>query len=141
MAQKKILVAVDGSDYSNKVLDKTIEFARLLNNTEIVFVYCHERFPAILGQPYRDQEISKIISRAEKLVRPLVQRLRNEYIQVHERLLEEPAGKMICEVARIEQCELIIMGSRGLSNLAHLIVGSVTNRVLQMAPCSVLVVR
>ncbi len=140
MSPKKILLAIDGSEYSNKVVDKAIEFAELLN-AGIVFVYCHKRFPAIIGQPYRDTEISTIIGEAEKLVEPFLQRLREKNIFVEERLMEEPAGAMIGDVARIEECDLIIMGSRGLTNLASLIVGSVTNRVLQTAHCSVLVVK
>lgn len=140
MDRKKILLAIDGSDYSDKVVEKAIEFIKVLDG-EIVFVYCHKRFPAIIGQPYRDQEISSIISGAEKITAPYLHRLRSEKIPVEERLMEEPAGKVISDVARIEKCDLIIMGSRGLTNLASLIVGSVTNRVLQTAPCSVLVVR
>ncbi len=140
MSQKKILVAVDGSEYSNKVVDKAIEYAKLLNG-EIVFVNCHKRFPAIIGQPYRDKEIADIISDAENLVKPFLQRFKTENIHVEERLMEEPAGAMISDIAKIEKCALIIMGSRGLTNLASMIVGSVTNRVLQTAPCSVLVVR
>jgi nucleotide-binding universal stress UspA family protein len=140
MSREKILLAVDGSEYSNVVIDKAIEYAKLLDG-EIVFVYCHKRFPAIIGQPYRDREIANTISEAEKLIKPFLQRLESENIPVEQRLMEEPAGEIISDVARIEKCDLIIMGSRGLTNLASLIVGSVTNRVLQTAPCSVLVVR
>jgi len=140
MEHKKLLVAIDGSEYSNKVLDKAIEYANLLD-AEIVLVYCHKKFPAIMGQPYRDKEISAIIGETEKLIKPYLARLKDKNIQVEERLMEEPAGTIISDIARIEKCDLIIMGSRGLTNLASLIVGSVTNRVLQTAPCSVLVVR
>ncbi len=89
----------------------------------------------------RDKEISAIISEAEKLIKPFLQRFESENIPTEDRLMEEPAGTVISDIARIEKCDLIIMGSRGLTNLASLIVGSVTNRVLQTAPCSVLVVR
>lgn len=140
MGRKKILVAIDGSEYSTKVLDQTVEYAKLLD-AEVVLVYCHEKFPELLGQPYRDREISRIISESEDLVKPYLQLLKEQRIPAEERLMEEPAGKIIPEVARIENCDLIIMGSRGLSNLASLIVGSVTHRVLQTASCSVLVVR
>ncbi len=140
MSRKKILLAIDGSDHSNKVLDKAIEYAKLLD-AEIVFVYCHEKFPKLLGEPYRNKEIVNILSESEKVVDPFLQRLENEKIPVEKRLMEEPAGKTIIDVATIEKCNLIIMGSHGLSNLASLIVGSVTHRVLQTAPCSVLVVR
>ena len=140
MSQKKIVVAVDGSEHSGKVLAKAIEYAKLLN-AMVVFVNCHKKFPAIIGQPYRDREIADILSEAEKLVKPYLQRLKDENIPFEERLMEEPASAVISDIARIEKCDLIIMGSRGLTNLASLIVGSVTNRVLQTAPCSVLVVR
>lgn len=55
--------------------------------------------------------------------------------------MEEPAGAVVSNIARIEKCDLIVMAYRGHTNLANLIVGSVTNRVLQTASCSVLVVR
>ena len=140
MNSRKIVMAVDGSEYSDKVVDKTIEYAKLLGS-DVLFVYCHRKFPSILGQPQRDIEISNIMNETEKVTAPYLNQLRDEGITVDERMMEEPAGAAISEVARIEKCDLIIMGSRGLTNLASLIVGSVTNRVLQTAPCSVLVVR
>ncbi len=140
MGHKKILLAIDGSEHSRIVLDKAIEYAKLLD-AGIILVHCHEKFPVNLGEPYRDQRIASIIGASEKLVRPFVQRLESEKIPVEDRLMEEPAGKMIADIAKIEQCDLIVMGSRGLSNLTHLVVGGVTTRVLQTAPCPVLVVR
>lgn len=140
MSQKKILAAVDGSHHSNKVVDAAASYAKLLD-ARIIFVYCHRKFPAQRGQPYRDKEIASIINESEKLVAPFLQRLQHEHLSIEERFMEEPAGEAISEVARIEHADLVIMGSRGLTNLAGLIVGSVTNRVLHTAPCSVLVVR
>lgn len=140
MDQKKILMAIDGSEHSSKVLEKTIEYAKLLD-AGVILVLCHEKFPVNLGDPYREQHIASILRESEKLIEPFVQRLQSKNIPVEERLMEEPAGKMIPEIAKIESCDLIVMGSRGLSNLTSLILGSVTHRVLQTAPCSVLVVR
>ncbi len=137
---KKILAAVDGSEYSASVLDKSIEFAKLFDGT-IILVHCHKKIPTAIGQHYREDVISHIISDAEKVVNMYLPIIKDAGVSVEERIMEEPAGLAISEIARIEKCDLIIMGSRGLTNLASLIVGSVTNRVLQTAPCSVLVVR
>jgi nucleotide-binding universal stress UspA family protein len=140
MDTKKILVAVDGSEHSNIILEKAVEYATLLK-AGVLLVYCHRKFPVLLGQPYRDHEISHTISAAENLIKPFHEYLDRYGVYAEERLMEEPAGTVIPDIARIEACELIIMGSRGLTNIASLIIGSVTNRVLQTAPCSVLVVR
>ena len=140
MDQKKIVLAIDESEHARLVVDSAIEYAKILK-AAVILVYCHRKFPSLLGEPYRGNEIASIIREAEDLVAPYIEQLKKENIPVEERLMEEPAGSMITDIARIEQCDLIIMGSRGLTNLASLIVGSVTNRVLQTAPCSVLVVR
>ena len=139
MGQKTVLVAVDGSEYSSLVIDKAIEYCRMTGG-RVLLVYCHRRFSHTIAQP-ADEEISLIKKQSQDLIDPYLKRLQQENIPVEDRLMEEPAGHAITEIARIEKCDIIIMGSRGLSNLAGLIVGSVTSRVLQTAPCSVLVVR
>jgi len=140
MSQKKILVAIDGSDYSDKIIAKAIELSSLVEG-KVILVYCHRRFSTILGQPQRDKEIPLIKKRSQELIDPYLKMFEKKGITAEQRLMEEPAGSTISDIAAIEKCDLIIMGSRGLTNLAGLIIGSVTNRVLQTAPCSVLVVK
>jgi len=140
MEQKKILVAVDGSKHSYRVLEKAVEFSTYLV-AKILLVYCHKKFPKLLGEPFRDRAITDILYDAEQLMKPFSQLLSDAGVSFTERLMEEPAGSMIPDIADIEKCDLIIMGSRGLTDLEGLIVGSVTHRVLHLANCPVLVVK
>ena len=52
----------------------------------------------------------------------------------------EPAEEIV-DLARLEGYDMVVMGSRGLSPMKELLLGSVSNRVLHTAPCPVLVVR
>ena len=47
----------------------------------------------------------------------------------------------IVRAARESGTDLIVMGSHGRTGLEHLLIGSVAERVVRKAPCSVLVVR
>jgi nucleotide-binding universal stress UspA family protein len=141
MTQKKmILVAIDGSEHSNKVVETAIEYAKLLT-AKVILVHCHKKFPTILGEPMRNEAIVTTLRSAEKLIAPFSEQLREADIEIEERLMEEPAGAAIPDIAKIQKCDLIIIGSRGLTNLEGLFLGSVTNRVLHTTPCSVLVVK
>jgi nucleotide-binding universal stress UspA family protein len=140
MNEKKILVAVDGSEHSDRVIETAIQYARLLS-AKVVLVHCHKKFPTILGEPLRNEAIVTTLRKAEELIAPFTKRLREAEIDAEERLMEDPAGAVIPDIARIEKCDLIIVGSRGLTNLEGLFLGSVTNRVLHTTPCSVLVVK
>ncbi len=46
----------------------------------------------------------------------------------------------ILRIAREEQSDLIVMGTRGRTGLPHLLLGSVAERVVQLAPCPVLTI-
>lgn len=140
MEQRKILVAIDGSAHSNSVVDTAIQYAKLLE-AKVLLVHCHKRFPTILGEPHRNNAIVSTIRESEILIEPFSGRLRDAEVDFEERLMEEPAAAVIVDIAKIQKCELIIMGSRGLTSLEGLIVGSVTTRVLHTTPCSVLVVK
>lgn len=51
------------------------------------------------------------------------------------------AGPVVCDVAKQNQADLILIGRRGLSGLAEVLMGSVSNYVMHHASCSVLVVQ
>lgn len=140
MAARKFLAAVDGSDYSLLVVEKAIEYAQVFE-AEIVLVYCHKKYPKLLGQPYRDEAIAAIMAKAEKVLQTYVKKLQDSGVRYTELAVEEPAGSMIPTVAATEKCEMIIMGSRGKSDLEGLVIGSVTHKVLHLAKCPVLVVK
>lgn len=64
----------------------------------------------------------------------------------HEKVTTEvlsgaPPAQAIVEAARQHRCDLIVMGTHGRHGMAHLLLGSVAERVVRTAECPVLVVR
>jgi nucleotide-binding universal stress UspA family protein len=51
------------------------------------------------------------------------------------------AARELCELALEEEADFIFVGTHGRTGLAHLMIGSVAEHVVQKAPCSVIVVR
>ena len=140
MELKKILVPVDGSNYSTRAVDHAIALASMANG-EILVIHCHRPFPVVLGEPYYQKAIDKIMKKSEELLEPYRKTLQSSGIPFEDRILEGPPANAICEVAKIENADIIVMGSRGRNELEGLLLGSCTHRVLSMAPCPVMVVR
>ena len=59
--------------------------------------------------------------------------------EVH--LLSGYSSTEVLRLAKDIPCDLIVMGSHGLTGLAHVLFGSTADRVVRRAPCSVLTVR
>ena len=140
MKLKKILVPVDGSDYSMRAAAYAAELTKLVDGG-IILMHCHKSFPVVLGEPYFQNAINKILKKAAELLTPYRKILSDSEVDYQEKILEGPAAKAICEAAEIEKADLIVMGSRGRNDLEGLLLGSCTHRVLKTAPCPVLVVR
>ena len=60
---------------------------------------------------------------------------------IHTELAHGPLAKTIAREARRAKADLIIMGSRGLSDIQGFLLGSISRQVASMAPCSVWVVK
>ena len=97
--------------------------------------------PPILGQVAYDQARNSLVAQAEEVLEPCRRLLRERNVPFADRVLEGKVEVAIVDAADYERCDLIIMGSRGHSELEGLLLGSVTHRVLQMASCPVMVIR
>ena len=62
-------------------------------------------------------------------------------IDISEKVIVGDPPRVICDVAKNEGCDLIIMGTRGRNPIKGLLLGSVSIRVLQFSPCPVLIVK
>jgi nucleotide-binding universal stress UspA family protein len=134
----RILVAVDGSPYSAPAVSTVVEVATKFQSQAIVIhVREHDRGRAGAFPLETPQE-------ATQLVAETVVALRHAGIaatgEVHGAFTGH-AAREIVDTARSQGADLIVMGSRGLSDIGGLFVGSVTHKVLQLAHVPVLVVR
>jgi len=135
-----ILLPVDGSDHAHRATQYAGELVSLLSG-RILLLFCHRPFPKVIGEPYLQSIITQTLEEAQEILSPYRDALDQADIPFEERILEGPAADTIVKVAAIDRCDLIIMGTRGRNDLQGLLLGSVTHRVLQTAPCPVLVIR
>nr|MDO8081600.1 universal stress protein [Candidatus Freyarchaeota archaeon] len=149
---KKILVALDGSVYSEKVAMYGGDLA-LRYKAEITLIHVVETPKSIM--PVSEVETSysmEEIELTEKLTKQMesvAKTLLNEYKKdmknkgLDAKILVEKgnASDIILTVAEDEGYDLIVVGSRGLGNIKRFILGSISDKISKHAHCSVLIVR
>lgn len=133
-----ILVAIDGSDSSKNALRQAIKFARNehCGVTAVTVLPPYEGELDLTGfqnirESFREPG-EKILSEAERIAT-------EEGIQINTILEEGNIHEAIIDIAVANECDLIVMGRRGLSNLERAFMGSVTARVIGYSPIDVLV--
>lgn len=140
MKLKKLLNPVDGSDHSIRSTKYAIELAKLLK-AEIVLLHCHARFPIVLAEPHFQNAVNEISKKSDELVKPFIKMLEQGEIKFDVRILEGRPGDKIPDAARIEKIDLIIMGSRGVTDFTGMLLGSVAHQVLNKAECPVFITK
>ncbi len=137
----RVMLPVDGSEYSMKAAQYALDVVCKSGECSVLLVHCHRPFPSYLGEPTFQEMVNKTLEKANALMEPYRRLFQSREVDFTDLLLEEPVGKRIAEVAENKKIDMIIMGTRGKTDLEGLIVGSVTHQVLHLAHCPVLVVR
>jgi nucleotide-binding universal stress UspA family protein len=134
---ESILLAVDGSGPSNRAVGTTLDLATKLGS-EVIVVHVRERESGRLDyEPTASDRAAELVDETVRKVKDAGVSARGE---VHSAVFGR-AARAILEVANESGASMVVMGSRGLSDLAGLVMGSVTHKVLHLAHCPVLVVR
>lgn len=135
---ERILVAVDGSPHSSKTIPVASDLAARYGATvTVVHVREHERYE---GQ---DVDLGPPLE-AEALVDGALGIFRDAGVPANgviRRVTPGQTPRAIIQVAEESQAELIVIGTRGMTELRSLVLGGVANKVVQNAPCPVLLVR
>ncbi len=135
----KILVAYDGSEHSCRALDTALKIAQC-SRCHIRIVYAFDKVPVILGDDETEHFIERVMSRGRDILAEGAQQLQHTGVEFSTDNVEGPAAEAILRVAQLEGCDLIVVGSRGLSMVQGILLGSVSYRVLHHATVPVLVV-
>lgn len=140
MAFKKILLAVDGSSSSRFAMRHAITLARC-NGGSIILMHCYGEVPALIGGEARHEIVDVLKKNADEILEVYREELEREGVEFKECQMHGQPSDCIIEAAEIEKCDVIVMGSRGLSDLAGMLLGSVAHRVLTMSGVPVLISR
>ncbi|MEM0468400.1 MAG: universal stress protein [Pyrobaculum sp.] len=126
---RKILIAYDGSDHAKKAIQHAVALAKAFGSALYVIT--------IATDP---SQVS--IERARRIVDEAARQISNMGFSVAE--AEVRSGNPPTEIlnyAEEREVDLIVMGSRGLSAIQRLVLGSVSQTVVSRARVPVLVVR
>ncbi len=137
---KLIVVALDGSAHSVKALDYARELA-VKHDSKLILLHAFHSTSDLRGSEGFNQMIGKRKQKGQEILNDACKRIGHAPFDVEEDLLEGPAADAIVSVVEARNADLVVMGTRGMGSLKGLLFGSVSAKVTQYAPCSVLVVR
>ncbi len=140
MTYEKILVAVDHSDITARVLDAARGLASL-SRGEVWVMHLRERETVgrtgLLTSSESSEEAGADVT---EVVGALTQAGIEAHGVVRDTLLGHAAREIVTE-AKERGADVIVMGSRGRSDLAGLVLGSTAHKVIHLADRPVMVVR
>lgn len=140
MMYNKILVPTDGSEFAKKA-QKHALFLSKVSGAQIIAVSVTEN-NFVNGLPLDDEvyQLNQVLKeRSEENLKEFDE-LNEDDLEITHVIREGSPAKVILEVAKEEDVDLIVMGSSGKSGFDRFIMGSVADKVVNSAKCAVLVV-
>ena len=137
---KKILVPTDGSEFAKKA-QKHAMFLAEMSGAEIIAISVTEN-NFVNGLPLDDEvyQLNQILKEGSEENLKEFDKLNENNLKITHVIREGLPAKVILEVAKEEDIDLIVMGSSGKSGFDRFIMGSVADKVVNSAKCAVLVV-
>ncbi|MED3515066.1 universal stress protein [Bacillus subtilis] len=143
----KMLVAIDGSDMSAKALDAAVHLAK---EQQAELSILHVGREAVVTT----SSLTGIVYVPEHFIDEIRNEVKKEGLKILENAKEKAKGVQaetiyangepaheILNHAKEKGVSLIVVGSRGISGLKEMMLGSVSHKVSQLSTCPVLIVR
>lgn len=140
---KKILLPTDFSPGSDVAAKFALNLANQVAGQITVFHVAefppyggYEGITWITAQMLNDAEMD-----ADKLLKEFVQKMGKDVpIHTHLETKERNSSKAICDFAKTNDFDVVVIGRHGRTGINKLLLGSVTDKIVRSAPCPVLVI-
>lgn len=142
---KRILVPTDFSKYSQSALTYAAAFAEKFN-AELYLLHVVQDLalyvPDMIGvAPPATPSVDQLSNAALEALQRVIQSSHLDRFTVHTAVREGTPFAEVIRFAKETDIDLIVMGTHGHTGLAHMLLGSVTEKVVRKSPCPVLTVR
>ncbi len=143
MEIKTILVPTDFSEHSTVAVQTAVDLAKTLGaSLHLVHVLHFPVLVAAPGQVAIPQDLwTQIRDGAARKLEKAKQGVAASGVAAETHLSEGANAQAIVELAEKVKADLIVIGTRGLSGLKHVMLGSVAERTVRLAPCPVMTVK
>ena len=135
---KTIIWATDGSQAAERALPSALELAKS-SGGKLIVVHADEHMGGRAAGYSMLADEQDLRAELESKVGGLISEGLDAEFQVVTAVNKDPAD-LVAEAARVAGADVIVVGTRGHGRVAGMLLGSVTQRLLHVAPCPVLAV-
>ncbi|MGB9022297.1 MAG: universal stress protein [Candidatus Bathyarchaeia archaeon] len=141
----RILVGLDGSDYSLRALDFAIDLAKKYQS-QLVLVHVVMRQIYAINPPEAGilagtAIVRELETEGKTILTQGEEKVKAQGLPVEARLRQGVPAEELLRAAADEKADLMVLGSRGLSQVRAFLLGSVSDKVSHHAKCPTLIVR
>lgn len=141
----KILVAVDGSPFAERALRSAVDLAKKYSARLVVVHVVLRRFyavtPSEAGVLATTVFAKEMEAEGREILRKVEEYLKGERVGYECKLLEGVPADEIVKAAEAEKVDLIVVGSRGLTEVRAFLLGSVSDKISHHAKCPILIMK
>jgi len=148
---RKILVPVDGSERSINAVEFAVDLATKYDSEirlvhvipNSIWRYCMatDEEEDLIPPHIIKNTIKEMEEEGERLLSSVLTSVKGAGIEAHAQLDHGYPAKKILQIAKEENFDLIVMGSRGRGTITRLFFGSISDEVIRKAPCPILLVK
>jgi nucleotide-binding universal stress UspA family protein len=137
----KMLVPVDGSEYSLKAVDTACDLAKAQPFSSLTLLAVGIEMPELEEGRYIAEKMKVLaeaaLAKAKELAAGTAPQIKVDTLLITG---ASPAEEIV-KAAKDQKVDLIVIGSRGLASKTSSFLGSTAAKVVTFSPCSVLVVK
>ena len=137
---KKVLVPIDGSASATEAIKKAVEYVQAVKDAEILFLQVSNVNQLSINACFTDK-VLEAIAEAGKAIISQAQSMVPEGVKASEFTMTGSPAVAIVDFAKEQKVDMIVMGSRGLGAMKGMLLGSVSQYVLENAQCPIMVVK